>query len=186
MRPEEATRTLILAHRTELVDQAVLHCRRSYPDATIEVEMGNKTASGKADITVASLLSIVSKSRIEKFDPASFKLILIDEAHHAVSQTYLQTLDHFGVLNMEQGDPAEKPILVGVSATLSRTDGLALGKVLDHIVYHRSAPLSSSLLPPPSFLPPSVSLSLFSPPSVSPPLPPFPRLTGAKTGTTWR
>jgi ATP-dependent helicase IRC3 len=31
----------------------------------------------------------------------------------------------------------EKPVVVGVSATLSRSDGLALGKVLDHIVYHR-------------------------------------------------
>jgi superfamily II DNA or RNA helicase len=90
-----------------------------------------------ADITVASVASLVSKNRIEKFDPKMFKLILIDEAHHAIAASYRQTLNHFGVLNMEEGVREEKPVVVGVSATLSRSDGLALGKVLDHIVYHR-------------------------------------------------
>ncbi|KAA8906630.1 P-loop containing nucleoside triphosphate hydrolase protein [Sphaerosporella brunnea] len=136
-RPKHATRTLILAHRTELVQQAHDHCRRTYPDLTIDVEMASLKASGTADITIASIQSITSGSRIEKFDPSSYKLILIDEAHHAVAQRYMDTLDYFGVLDMEKGDPHMKPILVGVSATLSRNDGLALGKVLDYIVYHR-------------------------------------------------
>lgn len=169
MRPEEATRTLILAHRAELVAQAFGHCTSTYPGATVEIEMAATKASGMADITVASVASIVSKNRLEKFDPSTFKLILIDEAHHAVAQTYQKTLDHFGVLDMEEGDPAKKPIVVGVSATLSRADGLALGKVLDHIVYHRSAPFLSSLLvssflfsPPSSLRPPLLSSSSFS------------------------
>lgn len=136
-RPTEATRTLILAHRTELVQQAYAQCRRNYPTASIDIEMGKVHASGTADITVASVASITSSDRISKFDPDTFKLILIDEAHHAVSPRYLRTLDHFGVLNMEGKDHAEKPVLVGVSATLSRFDGLALSKILDHIVYHR-------------------------------------------------
>jgi ATP-dependent helicase IRC3 len=136
-RPKHATRTLILAHRTELVQQAHAHCRRNYPEATIEVEMAALKASGEADITVASIHSIASGDRIQKFDPRAYKLILIDEAHHAVAPRYLSTLDHFGVLDMTVGDPDDKPIVVGVSATLSRNDGLALGKVLDYIVYHR-------------------------------------------------
>ncbi|KAF8535630.1 P-loop containing nucleoside triphosphate hydrolase protein [Trichophaea hybrida] len=136
-RPLEATRTLILAHRTELVQQACLHCRRTYPDATIEIEMGNSHSSGMADITIASVASLVSKNRVGKFDPKMFKLILIDEAHHAIAASYRQTLDHFGVLDMHEGSHEDKPVVVGVSATLSRSDGLALGKVLDHIVYHR-------------------------------------------------
>jgi len=94
-------------------------------------------ASGRADITVASVASITSGDRLLKFDPAKFKLILIDEAHHAVATRYMNTLDHFGVLNMDEGERALKPVVVGVSATLARNDGLALAKVLDYIVYHR-------------------------------------------------
>ena len=66
-------RTLILAHRRELVEQAARHCQLAYPDKTIEIEMGSLHASGTADITIASVQSITSKERLEKFDPAAFK-----------------------------------------------------------------------------------------------------------------
>lgn len=108
----------------------------AYPHKTVEVEMANKVASGVADITLASIQSIVSKDRIEKFDPKRFKLILIDECHHAVSSTYMQTLDHFGALHPENSG-GKHPVVVGVSATLSRHDGLKMGAVLDYIVYHK-------------------------------------------------
>ena len=86
-----------------------------------------------ADITVASMQSITSKERIEKFDPAKFKLVLVDEAHHIVSPNYLKILDYFGLRDMHENSP----VLVGVSATMSRFDGLKLGAAIDHIVYHK-------------------------------------------------
>ena len=97
--------------------------------------MGNTHASGLADITVASIWSIISGDRMEKFDPKRFKLVLVDEAHHIVASSFMQTLEHFGLLkdsNMET-----PPALVGVSATLSRFDGLRLSDAIDHIVYHK-------------------------------------------------
>lgn len=133
----QATQTLILAHRQELVHQAYNHCRKTYPDAVIEIEMSKQHASGVADITIASVQSLISGERLRKYDWRRFKLVLIDECHHAVSKSYLQILDHFGVLHMKEETKAEKPIVVGVSATMSRFDGLALGKIMDHIVYHR-------------------------------------------------
>src|SRR5689334_828489 len=48
-----ATRTLILAHRRELVEQAARHCSNIYPDKKIELELGNLSATGTADITIA-------------------------------------------------------------------------------------------------------------------------------------
>ncbi|RCI09523.1 hypothetical protein L249_4061 [Ophiocordyceps polyrhachis-furcata BCC 54312] len=132
-RHNDGDRTLILAHRRELVEQAARHCLRAYPDKTIEIEMGNLHSSGAADITVASVQSITSKGRLDKFDPSAFKLILVDEAHHIVSSGYLKTLEHFG-LHLKQED---SPILVGVSATFSRFDGLKLGVAIDEIVFHR-------------------------------------------------
>ncbi|KAF8455030.1 P-loop containing nucleoside triphosphate hydrolase protein [Kalaharituber pfeilii] len=133
---EEATQSLILVHRRELLEQAYNHCVRAYPDKVIEVEMANKHATGHADITIASVPSLVSKDRITKFNPKKFKLILIDECHHAVAKSYMDTLDYFGALHPEKNG-GNHPVIVGVSATLSRHDGLKMGTILDYIVYHK-------------------------------------------------
>lgn len=130
---EHATQTLILAHRRELVEQAARHCERAYPDKSIDIEMGETKASGAADITVASVRSMVSGDRLSKYDPSRFKLVLVDEAHHIVAPGYLQVLEHFGL----EKERNEGPALVGVSATFSRFDGLRLGAAIDHIVYHK-------------------------------------------------
>jgi ATP-dependent helicase IRC3 len=134
-----ASQTLILAHRRELVEQAARHCTLAYPDKHVDIEMGTSQASGAADITVASIQSITSGDRLDKFDPARFKLVLVDEAHHIVSQSYLQVLEHFGLRHAANWSGKTVPALVGVSATFSRFDGMALGAAIDHIVYHRYA-----------------------------------------------
>ncbi|KAI9850188.1 MAG: hypothetical protein M1838_005997 [Thelocarpon superellum] len=131
----DALQSLILVHRRELVEQAFRHCRDAYPTKTIEIEMGTQHASGQAEITVASVQSIGSGDRMAKFDPARFKLVLVDEAHHIVAPGYMKALKHFGLLDPSGAGPG--PALVGVSATLSRFDGLRLGAAIDHIVYHK-------------------------------------------------
>lgn len=95
--------------------------------------MANAKASGVADITVASVASLVAKDRLAKYNPESFKLVLVDEAHHIVAPGYMKVLAHFG---LAEKNP-ESPNLVGVSATFSRFDGLRLGAAIDEIVYHK-------------------------------------------------
>ena len=68
---ELATRTLILAHRRELVVQAADHCKRAYPEKEIEIELGNSHAKGTADITVASVQSITSEKGSKNSIPNS-------------------------------------------------------------------------------------------------------------------
>lgn len=116
-----------------MVEQIFKHCKSAYPDLHVEIEMGSSHATGAADITIASIRSLVSKDRIEKFDPQKFKLVLVDEAHHIVAPSYLRVLEYFG---LDQTSP-HTPALVGVSATFSRFDGLKLGAAIDHIVYHK-------------------------------------------------
>lgn len=130
---KHADQTLILAHRQELVEQAARHCTNAYPTKRVEIEMGSMHASGSADITIASIQSIVSSDRMFKFDPSRFKLVLVDEAHHIVAPGYMRTLEYFGLAEKNPTSPA----LVGVSATLSRFDGLKLGAAIDQIVYHK-------------------------------------------------
>lgn len=105
----------------------------AYPGQTVEIEMGPVQASGAADITIASVQSITSRDRLQKFDPSRFKLVLVDEAHHIVAPGYMKVLAYFG---LDKKRP-ETPALVGVSATFSRFDGLRLGAAIDQIVYHR-------------------------------------------------
>ena len=100
--------------------------------------MGNLNASGLADITIASVQSITSGDRLFKYDPARFKLVLVDEAHHIVAPSYLEILEHFNLLESGK-DRQSATALVGVSATFSRSDGLRLGAAIDHIVYHKYA-----------------------------------------------
>lgn len=120
------------------MEQAAEHSSRRYPGKTVEIEMGGLHASGHADITIASIQSIISRGRIEKYDPTLYKLILVDEAHHIVSPAYLKVLRHFGFGHEDQAKDQEAvPALLGVSATLSRLDGLAIGKVIKDIVYHK-------------------------------------------------
>ena len=116
--------------------------------------MGNLHATGHADITVASVQSINSGDRISKFDPERFKLVLVDEAHHITASTYMDTLKHFGLVKpvgetsswrdwvrqyfgSTATNAIRAPALVGVSATLSRSDGIRLSDAIDHIVYHK-------------------------------------------------
>ena len=134
-RDGDASQTLIIAHRRELVEQAARHCANAYPLKKIDIEMGKLRSSGSADITVASIQSLMSSDRLTKFDPSRYKLVLVDEAHHIVAPNYMDVLAHFGLTNELKAHPS--PVLVGVSATMSRFDGLRLSDAIDHIVYHK-------------------------------------------------
>lgn len=123
---------MIIVHRRELVEQAARHCHLAYPDLSVEIEMGNSVATGQGDIIIASVQTL-ARGRIAKFNPEEFKLILVDEAHHIVARSYRDALGHFG---LNEASP-NAPVLVGVSATFSRFDGLKLGAAIDHIVYHK-------------------------------------------------
>ena len=90
--------------------------------------------------------------RLQKFDPAGLKAVIVDEAHHAAAPSYRHILSHFnsGIKSPhtvkgsedEAVNSAAAPLnhsvpIIGFSATFSRHDGLALGSVFDQIVYHR-------------------------------------------------
>lgn len=109
--------------------------RQLYPSKRVDVEMAEQHATGTADITVASVQSITSGERLQKYDPKRFKLVLVDEAHHIAAPTYSNVLKHFELM---EKDAKTHTALVGVSATFSRADGLSLGSAIDHIVYHKS------------------------------------------------
>ncbi|KAJ7634254.1 P-loop containing nucleoside triphosphate hydrolase protein [Mycena polygramma] len=139
-----ASRSLIVVNSIELARQSAEQVARLFPDWTVEIEQGNKhQASGLADITVATYQTLRRPERVKKFNPASLKAIVIDEAHHAAAPSYRRLLANFDTdikhpdADFQPPALAHKIPIIGFSATFSRHDGLALGSVFERIVYHR-------------------------------------------------
>ncbi|SCU83689.1 LAMI_0C04192g1_1 [Lachancea mirantina] len=124
-------KALVLVHRRELAQQACHTLRAFFPDLNVQIEMGKmRSDPDTAEVVVASVQTLLR--RLERFDPSSIDLIIIDEAHHAVASSYLQILKHFNA----DTDATKVPV-VGFSATFERADKKALSRVIDEIVYHR-------------------------------------------------
>jgi ATP-dependent helicase IRC3 len=98
--PTTHRKILVLAHRDELISQAVAKIRRSNPDLIIGVEKAEKRSRILDDVVVASVqtLSASKGKRMKQLDPARFRIVVVDEAHHAASPSYLAILQHFGFL----------------------------------------------------------------------------------------
>lgn len=121
-------RTLILAHRQELVYQAAKKLADVAPHMHIGVEMAESSALG-AHAVVASVQTLASERRRAMWPRDAFGQVIVDEAHHAVAATYREVLDHFGCF--------ERTRTVGFTATLARGDGAGLGEVWQEVAYER-------------------------------------------------
>lgn len=117
---ERGNRVLILAHRFELLNQAVNKLTDIGVDAAIE-QAGLR--AGAAPVVVASVQSMHPR-RLAEWPPNTFGLVVVDEAHHATAESYRTILDHFA--------PAR---VLGVTATADRLDGTGLGETFQSVAY---------------------------------------------------
>jgi ATP-dependent helicase IRC3 len=123
-------RMMVLDHRAELSNQAVDKLKRWNPGRTVGVEMGERRSNGE-QLVVAGVQTIgrSGSPRLLQFDPFKFDALIVDEAQHAVSQSYRTVIDYF------LQNP--KLLLVGFTATPNRADGKGLGEVFHEIVDDR-------------------------------------------------
>jgi superfamily II DNA or RNA helicase len=115
-------RTLILAHREELITQAVDKLAAA-TGIEAQVEMGDERASLDAPVVVASVQTLMREARRNRWPRDHFGLVVVDEAHHTLADSYLNTLRHFH-------DHAK---VLGVSATPDRGDKQNLGRYYQNI-----------------------------------------------------
>lgn len=122
-------RVLILAHRGELLEQAADKIARA---------TGLKCATEKAEesclgswyrITVGSVQSLMRTTRLSRFPEDYFNTIIIDEAHHCISDSYQRVLKHFSDAKV-----------LGVTATPDRGDMKNLGQVFESLAYEYTLP----------------------------------------------
>lgn len=81
------TRTLILAHREELLYQAEQKIRLVYPDAEIGILKASERVGLDREICIASIQTAARNT--DALSTCGFKLLICDEAHHAISASYM-------------------------------------------------------------------------------------------------
>lgn len=125
----QGDRVLILAHRGELLDQAADKIAKA-TGLGCATEKAEQTCIGSwFRIVVGSVQSMMREKRLERFPEDFFGTIIIDEAHHCVSDSYQRVLNHF---------PCAK--ILGVTATPDRGDMKNLGNVFESLAYEYTLP----------------------------------------------
>lgn len=121
---KDGSKALILAHRGELLDQASDKLKMAC-GLDSALEKAESTSIGSPlNVTVASVQTLSQEKRLAKFPRDYFKTIVVDEAHHSMSDTYQRILQHFDAAN-----------ILGVTATPDRSDQKSLGKFFNSKAY---------------------------------------------------
>ena len=107
-------RLLFVAHREEILTQAADTFELLLPARNTGLYTG-KTKQGDADLLFATVQTLAQPGALERFPPAHFDYIVVDEFHHASAVTYRSLLNHF-----------EPRFMLGITATPDRTDGASL------------------------------------------------------------
>jgi len=144
MRSQPDRRVLVLAHREELIFQAVGHAQNAGLQAGIEMG-GHRVRNEPIVISTVQTQTAWSKCpdcfgegcdwcnrkgkrrRLTRFEPKDFSTLIIDEAHHATAESYRIVQEYY------RQNPALKILLV--TATPKRTDKVGLHNVCDSIAY---------------------------------------------------
>ena len=122
-------RVLIMAHRGELLEQASDKIAKTTGLGTA-VEKAEQTCLGSwFRIVVGSVQSLQNENRLKKFDTDYFDTIIVDEAHHVLSNSYQKVMEHF----------SEAKVL-GVTATPDRGDMRNLGNFFESLAYEYTLP----------------------------------------------
>ena len=117
-------RVLILAHRGELLEQAADKLEKS-TGLRSSLEKAESSCHGSwYRVAVGSVQSLQRPSRLDRFAPDYFTNIIIDEAHHCLSDGYQRVLEHFSAAKV-----------LGVTATPDRGDMRSLGQYFETLAY---------------------------------------------------
>jgi superfamily II DNA or RNA helicase/HKD family nuclease/diadenosine tetraphosphate (Ap4A) HIT family hydrolase len=107
----EFRRVLFVAHREEILGQAMKTFRRIRPTAKLGLYTGTQKDEA-ADVLFASVQTLSRETHLRRFDRRAFDYLIVDEFHHASARTYRRLIDYF-----------EPKFLLGLTATPERTDG---------------------------------------------------------------
>jgi superfamily II DNA or RNA helicase len=122
-------KTLILAHRGELLDQAADKLEKATGLGSSREQAESTSLGSFYRVTVGSVQTLQREKRLNQFPKDYFDTIIIDEAHHVLSDGYQRVLEHF-----------ENANVLGVTATPDRGDKRNLGQFFDSLAYEYKLP----------------------------------------------
>ena len=128
-RVRQGDRVLVLAHRGELLEQAEQKIQNFTGLGCALEKAESDSVNAFYRITVGSVQTLMRKSRLEKFSRDYFGTIIVDEAHHAIAQSYQNVLEYFSGASV-----------LGVTATPDRSDRKNLGTYFDSLAYEYTLP----------------------------------------------
>ncbi len=126
---KKGERVLILAHRAELLQQAADKIYKTTGLKSALEKAGSSCLDSFYRVVVGSVQTLMRQKRLDQFDRDYFDTIIIDEAHHCLSPSYQNVLNHF-----------DNSKVLGVTATPDRGDKQNLGKVFDSLAYEYTLP----------------------------------------------
>jgi len=128
-RVKRGERVLVLAHRGELLEQAADKLQKS-TGLKCATEKAQETSIGSwFRVVVGSVQTMMREKRLEQFEKDFFDTIIIDEAHHCISDSYQRVLNYFSQANV-----------LGVTATPDRGDMRNLGSYFESMAYEYTLP----------------------------------------------
>ena len=113
---------LILVHRKELIDQAGDKLTKADVKYGI-IAAGHKESNN--NVQVASVQTLINRLN----NPDQFDLIIIDEAHHSVANSWRKIFNFY-----------RKALKLGVTATPMRMTGAGLGEIFDNLIVGSTIP----------------------------------------------
>jgi ATP-dependent helicase IRC3 len=119
-------RALVLVHRDELARQAEAKIRLVTADAPIGIVKAARNET-LFPIVIASVQTVCRPARLAQL--GAYDLVIVDEAHHAVADSYRTILEALGAF------ADDGPLLLGVTATSDRGDGRGLADIFQQIVF---------------------------------------------------
>jgi len=124
---ENGSGVLVLAHRGELIEQAAsrLSAMCGIP-AAIEKAGSRWDDDGTCAPLVVGSVQTMQGQRLDEFPLEDYRVLIVDEAHHAVSDSYRRIIER----HAEGGG-----FLLGVTATADRADRRGLSEVFDSIAF---------------------------------------------------
>ena len=125
----EGKRALILAHRGELLDQAAEKLRMATGLGCAVEKAEQSCMDSWFRVVVGSVQTMMQEKRLSQFPPEYFDVIVVDEAHHCLSDSYQRILHHF-----------EDAQVLGVTATPDRGDMRNLGQYFESLAYEYTLP----------------------------------------------
>ena len=126
---QDGGRVLVLAHRQELLEQAADKIGKAV-GLDCAVEKAERSAMGALEpVTVGSVQTLMRLSRLENFRQDHYSHIIVDEAQHTFSDSYLRILSYFSHARV-----------AGCTATPDRGDMQDLGRVFETLAYEYTLP----------------------------------------------